>query len=257
MRDAAPTFVFSETLSFPGLHGIDFNSNGLGGRYPSTSNAGFARQFLADSGIPRVETSIVLEGGALEIDGEGTLLATESSIINANRNPNVSRETTDQELYRLLGVSKIIWVPGLKGYEVTDAHIDIWARFVAPGKVVLNNPGQHRPKLTAVHNEIKEILSQATDAKGRKFEVIDLPDAGIDRPGPIDPDLCLNYVNYLLVNSAVIAPQFGDHQADAKARDILQSLFPERKVIQVYLEEIALNGGGVHCVTQDIPRRWR
>lgn len=141
MRDAAPTFVFSETLSFPGHHGIDFNSNGLGGRYPSTSNAGFARQFLADSGIPRVETSIILEGGALETDGEGTSLATESSIIDPNRNPNVSRETTDQELCRLLGVSKIIWVLGLKGYEVTDAHIDIWARFVAPGKVVLNNPG--------------------------------------------------------------------------------------------------------------------
>ena len=74
-------------------------------------------------------------------------------------------------------------------------------------------------------------MSQATDAKGRQFEIIDLPDTGIDRSGPIDPDPCLNYVNYLLVNSAVIAPRLGNHQADAKARDILQSLFPERKVI--------------------------
>ena len=199
----------------------------------------------------------ILEGGALETDGEGTLLVTESSILNPNRNANVSREIIEQELCRLLGISKIIWVPGLKDYEVTDAHIDVWVRFVAPGRVVLNDPGPDRHVLTAVHEATKQVLSLATDAKGRRFEIIDLPEAGIECLGPINPDLCLNYVNFLLVNGAVIVPRFGDHQADDKARDILQTLFPERKVIQVYLSEIALNGGGIYCVTQDIPGKER
>lgn len=257
MRDVAPTFVFAKGPSHSGLHGIDFNFNGWGGRYFSVSNAHLARKFLADSSIPRVETPIVIESGALETDGEGTLLVTESSILNPNRNANVSRETIEKELCRLLGISKIIWVPGLKDYEVTDAHIDVWVRFVAPGRVVLNDPGPNRHVLTAVHNTTKQILSLATDAKGRKFEIIDLPGAGIERLEPINPDLCLSYVNFLFVNSAVIIPRFGDHQADDKARDILQTLFPERKVIQVYLSEIALNTGGIHCVTQDIPEKER
>lgn len=257
MRDVAPTFVFAEGPFHSGLHGIDFNFNGWGGRYLSVSNARLARQFLADSSVPRVETPIVLEGGALETDGEGTLLVTESSILNPNRNANVSRETIEQELCRLLGISKIIWVPGLKGYEVIDAHIDAWVRFVAPGRVVLNDPGPNRHVLTAVHNTTKQILSLATDANGRRFEIIDLPEAGRERLKPINPDLCLNYVNFLLVNGAIIIPRFGDYQADGKARDIFQALFSERMVIQVYLSEIALNGGGIHCVTQDIPGKER
>lgn len=257
MRDVAPTFVFAEGPSHLGLHGIDFNFNGWGGRYPSASNARFAKQFLADSSIPRVDTPIVLEGGALETDGEGTLLVTESSILNPNRNANFYRETIEKELCRLLGISKVIWFSGLKGYEVTDAHIDVWVRFVAPGKVVLNDPGLNRHMLTAVHDTIKQVLSLSTDAKGRQFEIIDLPGAGRDHLAPVNPDLCLNYVNFLLVNDAVIIPQFGDHLADDKARDIFQVLFPERKVIQVYLGEIVRNAGGIHCVTQDIPGKER
>ncbi|KAF7587754.1 hypothetical protein BBP40_006799 [Aspergillus hancockii] len=252
MRDVAPTFVFAERSSHSGLHGIDFNFNGWGGRYPSTNSAHLARQFLVDRSIPRVETPIVVEGGAIEADGEGTLLATEASIINPNRNPNVSREFIEQELRRLLGVSKIIWVPGMKDKDTTDGHVDAWVRFVAPGKVVLNDPGPGQHVLTEVYNTTKQILSQATDAKGRHLEIIDLPQAGTGGSEPIDPALSLNYVNYLLVTGAVIVPQFGDHQADDKAREILQALFPERKVVQVYIDQVAWNGSGVHCVTQEI-----
>ncbi|KAK6823270.1 hypothetical protein RU639_006112 [Aspergillus parasiticus] len=205
MCDVAPTFVISEGSSRSIPHGIDFNFNGSGGRYPSNNNTLLAKQFLAQRQIPRVEASIVLEGGALETDGEGTLLATESSVLNPNRNPGVSRVTIEKELRRLLGVSRIIWLPGLKGYEVTDAHIDIWARFVAPGKVVLNKPRSD------------------------------------------------NDANYVIVNGAIIAPQFGDEKADSMAKQTLRTLFPNREVVQVYLEEVVLNGGGIHCVTQQIP----
>lgn len=256
MRDIAPTFVFAEGPSHSDLHGIDFNFNGWGVKYFSASNACLSRQFLADSNIPRVETSIVVEGGALETEGEGTLLVTDSSILNPNRNANISQGTIEKELRQLLGIFKIIWVPGLKDYEVTDAHIDIWARFVAPGRVVLNDPGPNRHMLTTIHETTKQILLLATDAKGRKFEIIDLPEAG-RRLEPINPELCLSYVNFLLISDAIIIPRFGDHLADNKAKDALQTLFPERKVIQICLGEIALNGGGIHCVTQDIPAKGR
>ncbi|KAE8347571.1 hypothetical protein BDV24DRAFT_146415 [Aspergillus arachidicola] len=253
MRDVAPTFVISEGSSRSILHGVDFNFNGWGGRYPSSNNTLLAKQFLAQKQIPRVETSIVLEGGALETDGEGTLLATESAILNPNRNPGVSRVSIEKELCRLLGVWKIIWLPGLKGYEVTDAHIDIWARFVAPGRVVLNKPRSDNEVLRAVYDTNQRILSQATDAKGRHFQLFDIQEARLDGPIPSDADLCLSYLNYVLINGAVIAPQFGDEKADNIAIQTLRTLFPNRKVVHVYLEEIVLNGGGIHCVTQQIP----
>ncbi|KAE8370589.1 hypothetical protein BDV27DRAFT_140208 [Aspergillus caelatus] len=253
MRDVAPTFVISEGTSRSILHGVDFHFNGWGGRYPSSNNTILAKDFLADRGIPHVETSVVLEGGALETDGEGTLLATESSIFNPNRNPSVSRVTIEKELCRLLGVSKIIWLPGLNDYEVTDGHIDIWARFVAPGKIVLNKPSSDNEVLRAVYDTNKRILSQATDAKGRRFGLFDIHEARLDGPIPSDADLCLSYVNYVLVNGAVIAPRFGDEKADNLAIQTLRRLFPNREVVQVYLKEIVLNGGGIHCVTQQIP----
>ena len=137
---------------------------------------------------------------------------------------------------------------------MTDGHIDDWGRFVAPGKVVLHYPGPNKRSLTPVYNKNKEILSQATDARGRKLEVVDLPGAGLELPEPVNPDLSLEYVNYLLVNGAVIMPQFGERQED-RARDIVQALFPGRKIVQVYLGTIAFIGGGIHCVTQEIPEK--
>lgn len=168
MRDIAPVFVFADGSSHSGFHGIYFNFNGWGGRYPSTGNAHFARQLLARRGIPRIETPFVLKGGFLETDDEGALLLTESSVINPNRNPNLSREAIENELCWLLGASKVIWLPGLKDHEVTDGHIADWGQIVAPGKVVLHYPGPNKRSLTPVYNKNKEILSRATDARGRK-----------------------------------------------------------------------------------------
>jgi agmatine deiminase len=106
--------------------------------------------------------------------------------------------------------------------------------------------------MTDIYNKTKDVLSTATDAKERPFEIIDLPEAGIGLKNP-DPDRCLSYVNYLLVNGAVIIPRFGFRQADKRAKEIFQGLFPDRKIVPVFLEEIAWSGGGIHCVTQEIP----
>ena len=246
MRDVAPTFVFSQEKRSE-LHGVDFNFNGWGGR-DSSDKARVARQFLRDHQIPRVNASVVLEGGALETDGQGTLIATKSSILNPNRNPGMSRRAVEDELHRVLGVSKVIWVPGLKDHDVTDAHIDALARFVAPGKVVLSRPAPGPGVWSEVYNVTKHIFYQATDAKGQTLEIIDLPEANTN-----ETDMVVSYVNYHLVNGAVICPRFGSPKADVNAKRILQSLFPEREIVQVYIHEIALSGGGIHCMTQQIP----
>lgn len=252
MRDIAPTFVLSNE-SYPALYGADFNFNGWGGRYPSSSNAHLAGDLLNDWYIPRLQSSIVLEGGALDVDGEGTMLATESSILNPNRNKGVTRESIERELHRILGVTKVIWVPGVKDKDVTDAHIDALARFTSPGRVILSRPSQYDAVWMKVHNETRNILSQATDAKGRTLQVVELPDADANDIGGSEPDMVVSYINYLLVNGAVIAPRFGSPKADSDAKQTLQSVFPERQVVQVYLKEIAVNGGGIHCMTQQIP----
>ncbi|KAL5363713.1 hypothetical protein BJX96DRAFT_178309 [Aspergillus floccosus] len=252
MRDVAPTFVCSEH-SETALYGVDFNFNGWGGRYPSISSKHLARQFLMDRNIPRVESSIVVEGGALELDGEGTLLATESSILNPNRNPNVTRETIEQELHRVLGVSKVIWVPGVRDQDVTDAHIDALVRFAAPGKVVMSRPTADNDVWMNVYNATRHVLLQSTDAKGRRFVLIVLPEADVNDLGVAEADMVTGYVNYLLVNGGIIAPRFGTRKADAKAKEILQNLFPDRQLVQVYLNEVGINGGGIHCMTQQIP----
>ena len=252
MRDIAPTFVLSRG-SHPALYGADFNFNGWGGRYPSSSNADLARDLLRDWYIPRLQSSIVLEGGALDVDGEGTMLATESSILNPNRNKDVTREAIERELHRILGVAKVIWVPGVKNKDVTDAHIDALARFTSPGKVVLSRPSPGDPVWTKVYNDTRNILARATDARGRALEVVELPDADVSDIEESEPDMVVSYINYLLVNGAVIAPRFGSPRSDTVAKEILQSVFPKREIVQVYLNEIAVNGGGIHCMTQQIP----
>lgn len=252
MRDIAPTFVLTRGVHRD-LYGADFNFNGWGGRYPSSSNADLARELLDDWYISRLQSSIVLEGGALDVDGEGTMLATESSILNPNRNKNATRQTIERELHRILGVTKVIWVPGVKNKDVTDAHIDALARFSSPGKVVLSRPSPGDPVWTKVYNDTRNILSQATDSKGRALEVVELPDADASDIDRSEPDMVVSYINYLLVNGAVIAPRFGSHKSDAEAKQILQRVFPERKIVQVSLNEIAVNGGGIHCMTQQIP----
>ncbi|KAL4895743.1 amidase signature domain-containing protein [Aspergillus ambiguus] len=146
-------------------------------------NTDFAKRVIESDASPspvtRVEPKICLEGGALVVDGEGTLLATESSIINDNRNPDLSQDEIEAELRRLLGVEKIIWFPGNKGLDVTDVHVDAEVNFIRPGVVVLSRPHPSAPKAWwKVHDEIKAILDQSTDAKGRRFEIhiVDEPD---------------------------------------------------------------------------------
>lgn len=278
MRDIAPTFVVDRGIGDAGvekagdgrdgpvLRGVDFNFYGWGNRAPAQSRLALAQTFLRDTNIYRTQASIVTEGGALEVDGEGTLLATESSIINQNRNPGKSRDDIEAELKRYLGISKVLWVPGIKDVDVTDYHIDALARFARPGVLLLSRPAGDPDTLWArVYEETRDVLSRAVDAKGRALEMIDIPEPD---PSVLNlgekataaaevPDLkspVTSYVNYFLINGGVVVPQFGDKKADEAAMAMVREVFgPERQAVGVFVQELPSQGGGIHCATQQIP----
>lgn len=266
MRDMAPTFVF-DGRNNGSLAAVDYNFNGWGNKYPTGSSISLASIISGNMQVPRVNSSLITEGGSLEVDGEGTLLITKSSILNSNRNPNMSQQQVEEELCRTLGVTKIIWLPGKKNLDVTDYHIDGLVRFVAPGKVLLSKPSDLGDDVvTRIYEESYDILENSTDAKGRRLEIVEIAEAdmynlGLDRKTLKDIESgkedapAFTYVNYLLVNEGVIFPQFGDRKADAAALKVIQRLYKDRDVEPVYLELLPHLGGGIHCATQEVPVR--
>lgn len=174
-------------------------------------NGSFARRLIKSvlpPPVTLVESHVRLEGGALAVDGEGTLLATESSIINENRNPGLSKTVIETELHRLLRVEKIIWFPGRKNLDVTDVHVDAEVHFIRPGVVVLSRPHSSVPTACVeVYEEIRDILGKSVDAKGCPFEVhiVDGPNPKIFGVLSYD-EPATNYVNSYLVKGGLILP---------------------------------------------------
>ncbi|WP_371679921.1 agmatine deiminase family protein [Streptomyces sp. NBC_01276] len=255
IRDFGPTFVVGPGV----IAGVDTNFNGWGKTgttyaQPFANDAAAAGVLLNEYGVPAIRAGFVGEGGSLETDGEGTLLATVSSLVNANRNPGMSQEQVEQALKPALGVDRVIWVPGLAGQDITDCHIDCLARFTGPGRVILDKPGAGADrKWIAVYEETRRVLEGATDARGRRLAITELqgPDRGRIR-GKGDEFLS-SYTNYYTANGAVIAPQFGDVAADGLAYVTLQAAYPDRQVVQIAIDNIASGGGGIHCATQSHP----
>ncbi|KAJ4984808.1 hypothetical protein SVAN01_09681 [Stagonosporopsis vannaccii] len=222
-------------------------------------NATFAQRVIESDNDPspvtRVHSKLSLEGGALVVDGEGTLLATESSILNPNRNPNLSRDEVETELCQKLGVEKIIWFPGKAGLDVTDVHVDAEVNFIRPGVVVVSRPHPTASKnWWQVHNEVLTTLQQATDAKGRKLEIhiVDEPNPNCLASSLLSEEPATNYVNFYFVNGGLILPHFGDKDADEKALDLFHKLCPDRVVRPVEVRALPSGGGVIHCATQQV-----
>lgn len=253
IRDTGPTFVHTPT----GPAGIDTRFNGWGGKQDGGTvgrDRRVAERLLAHLGVPRVLAPLVTEGGSLEVDGAGTLMVTGSSVLNDNRNPGRSRIGVEAELRDLLGVEQVIWMPGIIGGDITDGHIDGLARFAAPGLVVLNAPSPHADREdVALHRAARDVLAGSTDAAGRALTVVELPEADPRRIGPRGTDFLASYVNYYLVEGAVLVPAFGDPDADDRAAGVLRDVHPGRRVVQVRIDALAEGGGGVHCATQQQP----
>ena len=201
-----------------------------------------------------MKTHLVLEGGGIEVDGAGTAIITESCVLNNNRNPGISKSACEAELMRLLGLRKIIWLPGIAGRDITDGHTDFYARFVAPGVVVAGLDDDPNSFDYAVTRKHLEILKKATDARGNRLRVEVLKGPQSIRSKLETKEFAAGYINFYVCNGAVIGPQFGDSRADANASALLRELFPKREIVQLDIDAIAAGGGGIHCTTQQQPQ---
>ncbi|RDI61678.1 agmatine deiminase family protein [Nocardia pseudobrasiliensis] len=253
LRDTGPTFARAADGS---LIGIDFNFNGWGQKAEFHMDAKVARKVLENAGIERVIAPIVAEGGALEVDGAGTMLATESSLINPNRNPDLRHEDIERAVADLLGIGKIVWLQGVADEDVTDCHVDAFARFASPGVILLDWPVDPDPAdvFARAAAKARSRLAEATDVTGRPFEIVELPQPNrADMPGERGMDFLYSYANFYVGNDAVYLHAYGDRRSDDRAAGIVAEQFPGREVVRIEYNAVAEGGGGIHCCTQQQP----
>ncbi|XP_052180488.1 agmatine deiminase [Diospyros lotus] len=280
-RDTGPTFVVRDSNACLGnnewkVAAVDWNFNSWGGIEDGCYNDWsldllVARKILEIERIPRFPHSVILEGGSIHVDGEGTCLTTEECLLNKNRNPHLTKEQIEDQLKAYLGVKKIIWLPrGLYGDDDTNGHIDNMCCFVKPGVVLLSWTEDESDSQYERSVEAFSVLYNATDAKGRKLEIIKLhvpgplymteeEAAGVVQDGEAKPRLpgtrlAASYVNFYIANKAIITPQFGDQKWDDEAVRVLSLAFPAHEVVRIEgAREIVLGGGNIHCITQQQP----
>jgi len=209
-----------------------------------------AERILVNAKVPIIKSDLIAEGGGICVDGEGTLLTTDTCFTNKNRNPTWSREEIEYELKQLFGVSKVIWLPGDPLDNETDGHIDGIAAFASPGRIILETSADNNDPRKPFFDSLKKQLMQETDARGREFELLELPEASEECV--IGEKYCLSYVNFYIANGGVIAPSYGI-KTDGEVKERLQSYFPDRKIVMVPISPIAEGGGGIHCITQQQP----
>ena len=251
IRDSGPIFVTSSDGSRRA--GVDFRFNGWGEKFtPFDRDDALPAALLAHLGTDRFEAPLVLEGGAITVDGEGTLVTTEQCLLNPNRNPTLGRGEIEALLRDYLGAEKVIWLPhGLLEDHDTDGHVDNVAAFVSPGRVLLQTapPGSPNHERLA---ENAELLRSSTDARGRPVEVVELEALPTTQVrGELGN---VPYTNLYAANGAVFVPVAGDDpDRDAEVVKMLASLYAPREVVTVPGRMLAEGGGGVHCITQQVP----
>ncbi len=250
MRDTGPAFVVDEN----GRKGaINFNFNGWGEDQAYELDAKIADFVAKSAGIVSIRSSLVLEGGCFEVDGQGTAIMTESCILNDNRNPGRGKKEIESELKALLGLDKIIWLKGIRGRDITDGHTDFYARFAKPGVVIASRDIYKKSYDYEITRENIRILQSSTDARGNPLDLVIL-----DTPWHISTkygtkDFAAGYVGYYVCNGAVVMQKFGDRKADTAAKDKLAKVFPDHRIEQIAIDGIASGGGTIHCATQQEP----
>lgn len=248
IRDSGPTFLIGEQ---GGLAIVDWGFNAWGGKYaPFAADAALKRSLAERLGLPLVVNELVAEGGAILSDGEGTIITTESCLLNPNRNRGLTRAEVERELLAALGAEKIVWLPGDVGEIETDGHVDCLASIVAPGRVMLQEPATATGARREMLAENWRALAAETDARGRRFALVGLP-AGPDL-GTGDRRHQPSYVNFYIANGAVVMPGHGV-AADDDARAAVAAAFPDREVVQPVLKALPFGGGSIHCITQHQP----
>jgi agmatine deiminase len=272
MRDVGPTFVVDDRGDMRGVDWI-FNAwGGLdGGLYsPWDQDDLVARKVLEVEGCSRYRAPLVLEGGAIHVDGEGTLITTEECLLNPNRNPQLDHGQMEILLHEYLGVTSVIWLGRGVVDDETDGHVDELCCFARPGEVVLTWTNNKRDPQYKISLDAYERLMESRDARGRRLKVHKLI-----QPGPLyrtaeesqnidsvdgtiarrtGERLSASYANFYIGNTTVVMPLL-DRKRDREAMRTLAGIFPERRVIGVQAREILLGGGNIHCITQQVPMR--
>ncbi len=270
MRDTGPSFVIDDAGQ---RRGVDWHFNAWGGLdgglyFPWDADDQVARKVLEIERADRYRAPIVLEGGSIHVDGEGTVLTTEQCLLHPNRNPGLTREGVERTLCAYLGAEKVVWLGEGVYNDETDGHIDNIACFVAPGVVALTVSEDAADPQYAISQDAIARLRAATDARGRSLEVVTLPAPGpiligeneadgvdaVDGTLPRRPGdrLAASYVNFYLGNRRIVFPLL-DARHDERAAEILRDCFPGREVVGVPAREILLGGGNIHCITQQVP----
>jgi agmatine deiminase len=250
LRDTGP--VFARTRE--GAVALRFKFNSWGGKFDLPGDDSVGDDIARLARTPMRRFGFVLEGGAIEHDGEGTVLATREVLLNANRN-RWTEEQAEDALRQALGAEKIIWLDaGLKN-DHTDGHVDNIARFVGPGHVVCQSPPSADDPNREILDAVARALKRATDARGRKLRVSRIPGPGLmlDGAGEAAP---ASHMNFVIANGVVVVPVYGTPSAEA-AIEALQALFPGRKVIGLpsrgLLGSGDVGGGSFHCITREEP----
>jgi agmatine deiminase len=270
MRDVGPTCVVNRRGS---VRGVDWRFNAWGGLqgglyFPWDQDEQVAHKVLEIERLERYRAPLVMEGGALHVDGEGTALVTEECLLNANRNPQLGQAGIESRLREYLGVARVIWLGKGVVNDETGGHIDNLACFVRPGVVCLTWPDKRRDPQYPISLDAAARLQDARDARGRRLKVVRLP-----MPGPLAMSareaagvlhhkgthprvagerLAASYVNFYIANGGIVMPLL-DARTDRRAAAGLKRLFPGRRVVGVPAREVLLGGGNIHCITQQIP----
>jgi agmatine deiminase len=270
MRDVGPTFVVDDHCR---RRGVDWHFNAWGGLegglyFPWDHDDLVAAKVLDMEGADRYRAPMVLEGGSIHVDGQGTLIATEECLFNHNRNPELSRAEIEQHLRDYTGAEKVIWLERGVFNDETDGHVDNLACFAEPGTILLTWTEDRADPQYEISRDARRRLESTTDARGRALQVVLLPSpgpiliteeesTGVDvvegtlprRPGD---RLAASYVNCYIASTRVVAPLL-DPRFDDEALEVLARVFPDREIVGVPAHEILLGGGNIHCITQQVP----
>lgn len=240
-RDSGPTILVNEDGA-RAVAGFEFN--GWGAKFPPYDDDALVKAHLAEVfGLPLYPAPLVAEGGAIAVDGQGTCITTEECLLHSNRNPGKSKEEVTEILKGWLGVETVIWLPrGLTPDPITDGHVDGIAAFVEPGVVLLHTTGDTSDPNYTITQDAKRQLEASTDSRGRKIEVVELPLA-------ID----VVHLNFYICNGGVVVPTADDPHQDDAPLAVLREVFSDREVVPVSGQMLSEGGGGVHCITQQMP----
>jgi len=220
-----------------------FGFNGWGGKYELAGDEDIGDRLATRAGLDFAKADWILEGGAIDGDGSGTVITTEQCLLNPNRNA-LTREETEDRLNRDLGFERVVWLGSGLLNDHTDGHVDNLARFVAPGRVAIPTPAKDDPNEAVYRDAARRLRST-------RLDLVNLPSPGrvLDEDGEIIP---ASYMNFYIGNAAVVVPQYGVAN-DSAAVDVVQALFPERVAIGLRADHILTGGGSFHCISQQVP----